>query len=165
MNGGRIDMNEATRELRLAPEPVEPVEKKGHWYLLTGVILGIMLGLLYAWVINPVIYENTLPASMNEPYKDSYRHTIAEVFSATGNLERAKQRLALLEDEDVVFVLGAQAQQALAKGDSSQAHALALLASALQSGENAQPLPAEPTAQPPADAVPTQTLPALTPIP
>lgn len=158
-------MNEATRELRLAPEPVEPVEKKGHWYLLTGVTLGLILGLFYAWIINPVIYENTMPASLNHAYKDTYRRTIAEVFSATGNLERAEQRLALLEDEDVVFVLGAQAQQALAKGNTSQAHTLALLASALQSGESAQPLPDEPTAQPPENAVPTQTLPALTPVP
>jgi len=158
-------MNEATRELRLAPEPVEPVEKKGHWYLLTGVILGLILGLFYAWIINPVIYENTLPASLNDAYKDTYRRTIADVFAATGNLERAEQRLALLQDEDIVFVLGAQAQQALANGNASQAHALALLASALQSGESAQPLPAAPTARPPADAVPTQTLPAVTPIP
>lgn len=155
-------MDDATRELRLTPQPVE---KKGNWYLLTGVILGLLLGLLYAWVINPVVYENTLPASLKDHYKDTYRSTIAEVYSATGNLDRAMQRLALLEDEDPVFTLGAQAQRELAAGNTSQAHALALLASVIQSGESSQPLPAEATANPPADAVHTQTLPALTPIP
>lgn len=155
-------IDDATRELRLAPQTDE---SKGNWYLLTGLILGLILGLIYAWLINPVIYENTLPASLKDHYKDTYRSTIAEVFSATGNLERARQRLALLEDEDQVFTLGAQAQQALGKGNTEQAHALALLASAIQSSESVQPLPVESTANPPADAVPTQTLPALTPIP
>ena len=155
-------MDDATRELRLAPQPVE---KKGHWYLLTGVILGLILGLLYAWVINPVVYENTLPASLKDHYKDTYRSTIADVFTAAGNLERARQRLALLEDDDPVFTLGAQAQRELAKGNSAQAYALALLASAIQPGESPQSSPVESTAIPPADSIPTQTLPALTPIP
>lgn len=155
-------MSDATREMKLAREPIE---KKGNWYLLTGLILGLILGLLYAWVINPVIYENTLPASLKNNYKDTYRSTIADVFSATGNLERAQLRLDLLDDEDVVFTLGAQAQRELANGNTEQAHALALLASAIQSDNPLQPQPAEPSAQPPADAVPTQTLPPLTPIP
>ena len=33
-------------------------QKRSSWYLLTGIILGLILGLAYAWLINPVIYKS-----------------------------------------------------------------------------------------------------------
>ena len=35
-------------------------EERGHWYLLTGLILGFVLGLLYAWLVQPVKFVDTL---------------------------------------------------------------------------------------------------------
>jgi len=132
--------------------------------------LGLVLGLAYAWVINPVIYEHTTPASLSEGDKNFYRSTIAQVYAATGDLERAGLRLALLEDPNPVSALGAQAQQVLAEGQDAQARALALLASVLQSAPSAQetepailPPQATPTKAPP--AIPTHTLPIPTPTP
>jgi hypothetical protein len=100
--------------------------------LLTGAVLGLILGLVYAWLINPVVYESSTPGTLGEADKDFYRVMIAQVYDATGDLGRASLRLALLEDPDPVYTLGAQAQRALAAGREGEAHALALLASALQ---------------------------------
>jgi len=147
-----------------------PVKKGGYWYLVTGFFLGVVLGLIYTWWINPMVYQTTDPASLSDTYKDTYRSTIAQVYVATGNLERAQRRLNLLEDENPVYVLGAQAQRALAEGNAEEARALALLASDLQS--NGQlPLVTAETISPDVSAsatprvVPTQTLPLATSTP
>ena len=158
-------MPEATRKLRVEPLPDKPddglpEEKRGSWYLLTGLILGLVLGLVYAWVLNPVVYQDTAPASLAAPYQDRYRSMIAQAYEVTRNLERAISRLALLEDPDPVYALGAQAQQALAEGQPDEAHALALLASALQGPIGVEPVPT--ATLPP---VPTRTLPVNTPTP
>jgi hypothetical protein len=157
-------MLDDTQEISLHPQPAP---KGSPLYLLTGLILGVILGLAYAWVINPVIYERTLPSSLGDADKDVYRGMIAQVYEATGDFQRASLRLALLEDPDPVYALGAQAQRALAKGDESEAHALALLASAFQSRQTAQdastttPLPTLTPIQP-TPGVPTHTLPVPT---
>ena len=160
-------MNDNTREFHPQQDP--PI-KPSHWYLLTGVIIGLLLGLVYALWINPVAYQDSHPASLSKLYKDAYRSMIAQVYAATGNFERAVLRLALLEDEDPVFALGAQAQRTLAEGKEDEAKALALLASALQvSNLQAENTPQQgfpiviPTAT--LELVPTQTLPAMTPVP
>ena len=125
-------LNNQSQEIRHAPTQ----EKKlGQWYLLTGLLIGILLGLAFTWLIWPVVYVDTTPASLSNSYKAIYRGTIAQTYAATGNLERAVSRLALLENEDIVFALGAQAQAALADGRSAEAHALALLASAIQANQ------------------------------
>ncbi|MFN2304851.1 MAG: hypothetical protein ACK2TV_14060 [Anaerolineales bacterium] len=146
----------------------EPKKNLSAWYLLTGLILGILLGLVYAWLINPVIYQNTEPASLTEENKAVYLSLIAQAFAATDNLERASRRLALLDDQDLYFTLGQQAQRALADGNTQEAQALALLASVLQSGPPNQASPSNtsiPTHTATGNVIPTQTLPALTPVP
>ncbi|MBG0784570.1 MAG: hypothetical protein H0S79_05670 [Anaerolineaceae bacterium] len=135
-----------TREIRV-PEP-QPERKRGGWYLLTGLILGMLIGLVYTLLINPVIYTHSTPATLQAGDKDAYRSLIAQVYAVTGDLERAQLRLALLEDENPVYTLGTQAQRCMSEGNITEAQALALLASALQS--------TDPTAIP--SPVPTQTL-------
>jgi hypothetical protein len=107
-------------------------DERGPWYLLTGLVLGAVIGLLYAWVIQPVQYTNTTPASLRTDFKDQYRALIAAAYLANGDLVRAKARLALLKDADVYRSLAEQAQRTLADGSSpEEARALGLLAVAL----------------------------------
>ena len=158
-------MLDDTRETRITPE--EP-PKRSPWYLLTGVVLGLILGLVYAWLINPVIYESSTPGTLGEADKDFYRVMIAQVYETTGDLERASLRIALLEDPDPVYAMGAQAQRALAAGREGEAHALALLASALQGPpllQETSPQPPEPTPTDPPPGIPTHTLPVPTATP
>jgi hypothetical protein len=118
-------------------------DERGSWYLLTGLLLGIGLGLLYAWVVSPAEYVDTPPFSLREDYKDRYRAVIAAAYVASRDVNRAQARLALLQDDDPSLALVAQAQRYLATGqDLLDAQAMADLASAL--GQAPTPLPTLP---------------------
>jgi len=107
-------------------------DERGNWYLLTGVVLGIILGILFAWVISPVEYVDTAPESLTNEFKDQYRVLIASAYVANGDLVRAKARLELLDEPDIYLVVAEQAQQMLAEGGSvEEAQALGRLALAL----------------------------------
>jgi hypothetical protein len=118
-------------------------EERGRWYLLTGFVIGALLGLALAWLVFPREYQDTSPASLRANFKDEYRALIAAAYVANGNLPRAKARLDLLRDGDQVRALSEQAQRTLAEGRSPhQAQALALLALAL--GQGPSPLSVTP---------------------
>ncbi len=145
-------------------------ESRGSWYLLTGLLIGLALGLVYAWVINPVAYTNTDPASLSGNYKEAYRSLIAAAYGADGNLERARARLGLLKDSRPAEILAAQAQSVLANGGPSEdARRLALLAAALgKTPSPASPIPSITTTSSalPATLTPSatlQTVPSSTP--
>lgn len=156
---------EATQRIEIKPEPKG---KRSAWYLLTGLFIGVVIGLIYAWFVNPIEYQDVDPASLDSVAKDAYRITLAQDYALTGNLSHASQRLALLNDEYPVQTLGQQAQRELGAGNDEEARALALLASALQMIPDDQTPIATNTAPAPTATtigVPTQTLPALTPVP
>jgi hypothetical protein len=118
------------------------------WFLLTGLVLGLGIGLLISIVIFPVRYTETAPSSLAAEYKDNYRWLIARAYQANGDLIRAGQRLALLGDANPQEALAAQAQRMLAAGESVEdARVLADLAAALVAAAQ-QPTQAEPTAPP-----------------
>ncbi|MFW5713166.1 MAG: hypothetical protein ACOCYU_00675, partial [Brevefilum sp.] len=90
---------EATRKLRVEPltersMEQQPEAKRGSWYLLTGFILGLVIGLVYAWLVDPVAYKNSDPSSLAPAFKDTYRSMIAQTYAETANLSRAVSRLA-----------------------------------------------------------------------
>ncbi len=113
-------------------------DDRGPWYLLTGIALGIAIGLVYAWLIRPVVYVDTSPATLRDDFKDQYRALIASAYMADGDLNRAKARLALLKDPDIARSLTIQAQRALAENQSpAEAQALGLLAVSFSQGSTA----------------------------
>jgi hypothetical protein len=110
-----------------------PEPRRGSWYLLTGLLLGLGLGLLVAWVLAPVKYTDTAPASLRADFKDQYRNLIASSYLATGDLGRAQSRLALLGDSDPRQALIVQAQSILAAGNpDGNPYVLVNLANALE---------------------------------
>ncbi|MFO8036407.1 MAG: hypothetical protein R6U57_07270 [Anaerolineales bacterium] len=121
---------------------------RGHWYLITALVLGVSLGLLISWVIAPVRLEDTHPKNLREDYKDVYRSLIARAYQANQNLPRAKARLDLLGDENAAQALAAQAQRSLAEqGDQETARILVNLSAALQrtpAPEETSPSPTPP---------------------
>lgn len=131
---------------------------RAPWFLLTGFILGLVLGFVYAWLISPVELVDIGPGTLNSLDKDRYRAMIALAYEADGNLERARQRLLLLKDGSGPLNLAAQAQRLVAAGTGEpESHALAVLAAALSPQSLPTPLPSP---IPPTD-VPTQNLTAL----
>ncbi len=130
--------------------------RRGPWYLLTGLLIGLALGLLGAWVIAPVQYVDTAPASLRADFKDQYRSLIAFAYLASDDLGRAQSRLALLGDADPAGALNLQAQNALSIGDpNGSAYALARLADALRQSPVENNITPTPTLLAPATERPT----------
>ena len=104
---------------------------------LGGLALGLALGLLYAWVLAPVQYIDTAPASLRPDFKDQFRIMIAAAESANGNLPRAQARLALLGDPDPAAALMEQSRR------SSGQAALALVELAQELGPSVTEEPSQ----------------------
>lgn len=105
------------------------------WGILLALLVGLGLGLVYAWLISPLQVTQADPFALRADFKDSYRSAIASAYAATGNLARAQARLALLRDPDPIEALNAQAQRMLANNETfEQADEVAALALALESG-------------------------------
>ena len=102
------------------------------WEIIPALLLGLALGVLYAWVVSPLKVVDSAPEALRADFKDQYRAVIAAAYAANNDLTRAQTRLALLGDTDSYAALSAQAQRTLSGGDSLQSFQLAQLASALQ---------------------------------
>ena len=139
-------------------------DERGPWYLLTGILIGAVLGLGYAWFYAPVKYVDASPASLSERHKDHYRTLISAAFLANGDLPRARARLGLLDDPDPARSLAVQAQRALAeRAPEAEVNSLGLLAVALAGGElPAAALPALPNNTPPPTTEPASPTPTMT---
>lgn len=136
----------------------------GNWYLLTAALIGLGLGLIYAWVLSPVKYVNAAPASLRADFKDQYRLMIASSYIATGNLGRAEARLALLRDADPAQALNTQAQNLLRAGDPNHAsNVLIMLAEAIRPGA-VSPTPASSPSPASTSPAPAGALAGATPI-
>jgi len=110
-------------------------DRRGSWYLLTGAVLGVALGLFYSWVISPVKYVDAPPYALRADYKDDYRALVAAAYLYSGDLLRAQDRLAQLKDDETAQTLAMQAQRALAEGrPEEEVRALGILAMALGGG-------------------------------
>ena len=127
--------------------------KRGHWYLLTGLVIGAVIGGLIAITLVPVKYTDTAPYYLDTRDKDVYRSLIARAYLVEADTNRAKARLELLGDVNAEDALVAQAQQLIAAGENEmESRGLALLAAAIQQNTvQITPLPkviTNPTAAP-----------------
>jgi hypothetical protein len=110
-------------------------ERRGSWYLLTGAVLGIAIGLFYSWVISPVKYIDAPPYALRADFKEEYRALVAVAYLYSEDLVRAQDRLAQLKDDETAQTIAMQAQRALAEGRPEQeVKALGILAMALGQG-------------------------------
>jgi len=106
---------------------------------LAAAVVGVGLGLFYAWSANPVEYVDTAPSTLRQSYRQDYLALIASAYGATGDLARAEARLSLFELDRPAEELTALAQRRSAgDGPASEAEALAQLAADL--GQRPTPL-------------------------
>lgn len=114
--------------------------------LLGGLVLGLIGGLTYAWTIDPLEFVGTSPAALRADFQADYLSLIASAYVSTGDLERARARLALFPGSNPAETLGALAQARLAAGGAvEEAQALARLAADV-GGQPTRP-PGTPTAR------------------
>jgi hypothetical protein len=64
--------------------------------LLLSTLIGLGAGLYYGWVVSPVEYVDTTPASLRADFRTDYTLMVAEIFQADQDAEAAARRLALL---------------------------------------------------------------------
>ena len=92
----------------------------------------MIAGLVYGWVVQPPVSQETNPAALQSSFKDAHRLLIAQAYEASGDVVRARARLELLGDENARLALEQQAQKILASnGSEAEARALANLAAIL----------------------------------
>jgi hypothetical protein len=121
-------------------------DRRGSWYLLTGIVIGAALGLVYSWVISPVKYVDAPPYALRADYKDDYRAMVALAYLYSHDLSRADGRLAQLKDDNPAQSLTLQAQRAQADGSPAQeVSALNTLAMALAGNASPEPAVSSPT--------------------
>jgi hypothetical protein len=136
---------------------------KGAFLLLAALALGIAAGLYYAWGVNPVSYTDTSPVSLRDDFRSDYLTLIASAYDATGDLQRARARVAIFAYADPGPVLSALAQQRLAQGwPEAEARALARLAADLQGASPSTPGAQAATPTLAGSPTPTRT---VTPVP
>lgn len=70
--------------------------------LLAVLLLGFTLGLLYGWLIQPVHYVDTAPASLRADYQTDYVLMVAQAYASGQDLQTAQVRLASLGPEPAV---------------------------------------------------------------
>jgi len=64
--------------------------------LLIGIFFGLLLGLLFGWVIRPVEYIDTAPEALRDDFRSDYVLMVAEAYLVDRDLELARYRLASL---------------------------------------------------------------------
>lgn len=132
------------------------------WDILFTLLLGLGLGLAYAWLIAPLRVTDSTPDALRADFKDYYRSAIAASYTANRNLPRAEARLAVLGDENLLEALNSQAQRLNASGEFAEADRIVELAVALEIGTSLLPVPTTTTEPFSAAPNPTDTLPPAT---
>lgn len=64
--------------------------------LILPLAIGIALGLLYGWVIDPVEYVDITPEILRADFRADYVLMVAEAYQAQADSELAARRLAIL---------------------------------------------------------------------
>jgi len=72
------------------------------WGLLgVGIVIGLIVGLVYTWVIAPPEYSDVVPVGMREYFRQDWIRMTALAYGVDGNLERARLRLEGLSPDEV----------------------------------------------------------------
>jgi len=107
---------------------------------MVGIVIGLTLGLVYTWVIDPAMSVEMSPDSLHADYKEDYVLMIAQAYTNDSNLELAKTRLAALKIVDFNQFLTALADKKMKQGASSDdLQPLLALAQALNNSSEATP--------------------------
>ena len=67
--------------------------------IIIAAIIGIALGLVYGWQIDPIEYTDITPNILREDYRADYVLMVAEAHQNEQNPETAARRLAILGSE------------------------------------------------------------------
>lgn len=137
----------------------------------SGLVLGLILGLLYTWVLAPAGDYPTYPPLMGPEYRQDWTRMTALAYAMEGNMERTQLRLRDLPEDEVRQVLARTLESAVsASMPIERLERLAQLASAYRVSSPAVAVYAgspqiTPTERPPAPEAATPAVTAIAPTP
>ena len=70
-------------------------------WLLFALVIGLVGGLYYAWVVEPVIFTDASPARFSPQHEETYIILVSQSYAVNENWPLAQQRLAALDDPDI----------------------------------------------------------------
>jgi len=78
-----------------------------RWFpIFIAAALGLALGLIYGWAINPVQYTDITPDALRIDYRTDYVLMVAEAYQAEQDPALAAQRLAVLGSDPPSIIAG-----------------------------------------------------------
>lgn len=83
--------------------------------LIAGVV-GVAAGLVYGWVLNPVKFVDTTPASLRSDFRTDYVLMVAEAYHASPDVDRATRQLAIFGSDSPASLAAAALQSARQNG-------------------------------------------------
>lgn len=85
-------------------------------YVLLGLLLGLAGGLLYSWVLSPVVYTDASPSRLNDTYTDEYLFLVSQSYALTGDWAQAQERVAALQLDNAPQRVASLFEQSLREG-------------------------------------------------
>lgn len=145
-------------------------------WLSAGLIVGLVGGLMYAWVIAPPLYYDTYPPMMTEAHRKDWIKMTALAYGAEGNWARTQLRLTDLDPAEIRQVVAQTLDAAIAQGRPllllqrlaylADAYGVASPAVAIYLEQPPAPAPPATVLPPPASPAPTSPpLPSASPTP
>lgn len=111
--------------------------------IVVAAAIGITLGLIYGWKIQPVEYTNFTPSLLRADYRADYVLMIAEAYQGERNAEVAARRLAVVGSEPpaqiVSFALEFAHQNNFNQDEISNLQTLLSAMQTYQPAENSSP--------------------------
>jgi hypothetical protein len=96
-------------------------------------MLGIALGLIYGWVIDPIEYTDVPPNILREDYRADYVLMVAEAYQNEIDSETAARRLAVFGGESPALIAASTLEYAKQKAfTGNEIQALQNLLTAMQ---------------------------------
>ena len=149
-------------------------QRLGSLALAVGAVLGLVLGLVYAWLVEPVELYDTTPDLLRSDYRHEWIRLAALGYVTDGDLARAQTRLETLSHEDVQTALAALINSYTTQGRPAETmRALSGLADQLgvytpamevYLGTSSSSSSPSPNPSPSPTAIPSATTPTPTPI-
>jgi hypothetical protein len=64
-----------------------------YWLVAAAFAGGLIIGLIFAWLVWPVEWTDATPGQLSQPYQEAYVKMTAELYSLNGNAEMVQQAL------------------------------------------------------------------------
>ena len=84
--------------------------------ILLTTIIGLALGLVYGWIIEPVQYTDITPDALRIDYRTDYVLMVAEAYDTGNDPALAAEQLALLGSRHPAIIVGEAYNYALQSG-------------------------------------------------